>query len=60
MKFANKALRALYETETSRGLPQSLVPRISRILGTLSVAASPSDIDIPGYRLHPLKGNRAG
>ncbi len=60
MKFANKTLRALYETERSHGLPQNLVPRISRILGTLSVATSPSDIDIPGYRLHSLKGNRTG
>ena len=60
MKFAHKALRALHEADRSQGLPQNLVPRIRRILGTLAVAVNPSDVDIPGYRLHPLKGDRAG
>ena len=36
-----------HETDRSRGLPQHLVPRIHRIL---------ADLDVPGYRLHPLKG----
>ena len=36
------------------------MPRIRRILGTFRVAAKPSDVDIPGYGLHPLKGDRAG
>lgn len=60
MRFAHKALRMLHETDRSHGLPQALVPRIRRILGTLRVAVRPSDVDIPGYRLHPLKGDRAG
>ena len=60
MRFAHKALQTLYETDRSRGLPQNLVPRIRRMLGTLRVATKPSDVDIPGYRLHPLKGDRAG
>ena len=60
MRFAHKALRTLHETDRPQGLPQGLVPRIRRILGTLSVAARPSDIDVPGYRLHPLKGDRDG
>ena len=60
MRFAHKALRRLHDTDRSPGLPQNLVPRIRRILGTLRVAAKPSDIDIPGYGLHPLKGDRTG
>ena len=60
MRFAHKALRALHETDRSRGLPQNLVPRIRRVLATLRVATRPSDVDIPGYRLHPLKGDRTG
>ena len=26
----------------------------------LAVASSPTDLDQPGYRLHPLKGDRRG
>ena len=60
MRFAHKALRTLYQTERSRGLPQDLVPRIRRILADLDAAVRPSDLDVPGYRLHPLKGTRSG
>ena len=30
------------------------------ILARLNAAATPEDMDLPGFRLHPLKGNYAG
>ena len=60
MRFAHKGLRALYERDEPRRLPQDLLPRIRRILADLEVAQRPADLDVPGYRLHPLKGDRAG
>ena len=51
MRFAHKGLRALYKADRPAGLPQTLVP---------GAAAQPTDLDIPGYRLHALKGPRAG
>ena len=60
MRFTHTGLRALYEADRPAGLPQTLVPRIRRILGHLGAAAQPTDLDIPGYRLHALKGPRAG
>ena len=60
MRFAHKGLQALFERDMTRGLPQSLVPRIRRILADLDVAERPGDLDLPGYRLHRLHGNRAG
>jgi proteic killer suppression protein len=36
------------------------VARLERILTLLDVAQRPADIDLPGYRLHPLKGERKG
>ena len=60
MRFAHKGLRALHEADRPQGLSQALVPRIRRILGNLGAATMPTDLDIPGYRLHALKGPRAG
>lgn len=60
MKFSHKALKALYEQNATRGLPQNLVPRIRRILADLDVAQRSGDLDLPAYRLYPLRGDRAG
>ena len=34
--------------------------RIALALADLDEAGKPSDVDLPGYRLHPLKGNLSG
>ncbi|MDQ3445347.1 MAG: type II toxin-antitoxin system RelE/ParE family toxin [Pseudomonadota bacterium] len=34
--------------------------RLSRQLARLSDASGPDDMNLPGWHLHPLKGNRAG
>jgi proteic killer suppression protein len=36
------------------------VGRIRDVLAHLDRAARPSDVDVPGYRLHPLKGDLKG
>jgi proteic killer suppression protein len=36
------------------------VNRVADILAHLDRAIHPSDLDLPGYRLHPLKGERKG
>lgn len=36
------------------------VKRISDVLAHLDKALKPSDLDLPGYRLHPLKGDLKG
>ena len=36
----------------------TLAPRIRRILSDLDAALLPVDMDIPGYRLHRLTGDR--
>ena len=50
----------MFERGDARHLPTSLVPRIRCILANLDVAIGPRDLDMPGYRLHRLTGNRRG
>ena len=60
MQFAHKGLQRLSEEDDARGLPQHLVPRIRVILAELEAAQVGQDMNLPGYRLHPLKGDRRG
>lgn len=50
----------MYERGDARRLPASLVSRIRRILSNLDAAVQPADMNLPGYRLHPLTGDRRG
>jgi len=36
------------------------VEKLRRILARLDIARVPQDLDLPGYRLHPLKGDLKG
>ena len=58
--FRDKNLRRLFETGERRKLPPPDVERIENILFLLSRAEAPEDMDLPGLRLHPLKGQRRG
>ena len=60
MKVRHKGPRALHERDDTARLPAGLAPRLRRILFRLQEAAYPRDADAPGFRLHPLKGDRAG
>ena len=41
-------------------MPQHVTCRIRRILTELAAAQSAQDMELPGDRLHPLKGDRRG
>ena len=60
MRVRHKGLRALHERNNSARLPPDLVPRLRRILFRLQEATHPDSADAPGFRLHPLKGDRSG
>ena len=60
MKIRHKGLRALHERDDPVRLPADLVPRLRSILFRLQEATNPGSADAPGFRLHPLKGDRAG
>lgn len=58
--FRHKGLRLLYEKGDESRLPADQLGKIERILARLDQASLPSHMDLPGYRLHPLKGELAG
>lgn len=56
----HRGLAALYYSDQTEGLKQSLVKRLRQILALLASAQVVEDMDIPGLKLHPLKGELAG
>lgn len=58
--FRHKGLARLYENADRKGLSLELVPKLERILARLDVATSPEMMNLPGLRLHPLKGELKG
>lgn len=58
--FRHKGLQRLYEKGVAKGLSAGMAPKIERILARLDVAAGPETMSLPGYRLHPLKGDLNG
>lgn len=56
----HKALRRFYEHDDTRGLAAEHIETIRDILVRLDAAAAVADMDVPGFRLHPLKGQHKG
>jgi len=56
--FKHKGLRRLFEKGDARGLQPDQVNRIDLLLDALHNAESVDDLNLPGFGLHPLKGNR--
>jgi toxin HigB-1 len=56
----HKGLRRLHETDDPRGVLADHADKLRRILARLDASRAAADMDLPGYRLHPLKGALAG
>jgi proteic killer suppression protein len=56
----HKGLRVLYEKDQTKGVRQDQLNRLRALLARLEAAANPADMDFPGLRLHPLKGDLDG
>lgn len=59
-RIRHRGLRLFHQQGDGRLLPQTQLARIARILDHLNRAASPQAMDIPGLRLHPLRGDLDG
>ena len=56
----HKGLRRLYEGDDSRGVIAEHSTKLRDILARLDAAQAIEDMDLPGLRLHPLKGELQG
>lgn len=56
--FNHKGLERFYLTGSKAGIQPEQAPKLRRILTALDNAETPDDMDLPGYRLHALQGNR--
>ncbi len=58
--FRHKGLKRFYEKGDGRGLPPPMLPKLRLILADLDQAQRSEDMNVPGYRLHPLVGKLKG
>ena len=56
----HKGLADLFWKDLSKGVMQSQVKRLKQILSTLEDAKTVDDMNLPGLKLHALKGNKSG
>ena len=58
--FKHKGLQKYFETGSTAGIQPAHKQKIRMRLVALDTATGIEDIDLPGFRLHPLKGNKQG
>jgi toxin HigB-1 len=56
----HRGLRRLYEDNDPRGVMVEHAEKLRDILARLDAAGAVTDMDLPGFRLHPLRGNLRG
>jgi proteic killer suppression protein len=58
--FRHRGLKALYDRRTARRVPPEHLEKLRDIPALLDRSRRPDDMNLPGLRLHPLKGDLKG
>ena len=58
--FKHKGLENYFLKGTKSGIQAKHALRLRLILGRLSAATNPKDMDLPGLKLHELRGQKKG
>ncbi len=58
--FRHAGLQQFFETGSRAGIQPKHAKRLRLQLARLDTASSPADMDLPGWRLHALKGSLSG
>ncbi len=56
----HKGLAVFFRTGNKAGIDPRHAARLRLQLGLLDGAVDPADMNLPGWRLHPLRGSREG
>lgn len=60
LTFRHKGLERFFRTDSTAGIQAKHAGKLRLLLSQLNQAASIEDMDLPGLRLHALKGDRKG
>jgi toxin HigB-1 len=58
--FRHKGLKRFFEAGITTGIQPQHVQRLRILMAALDTSQSIRDMNIPGFRLHQLKGRRSG
>lgn len=56
--FRHRGLKALYEGKTTRRVNPLHVEKLKDIVAVLDISSGPEGLNLPGFRLHELRGER--
>lgn len=59
-RFRHKGLEGLFLTGSTKGIDAQQADKLRRMLQRLQDGPLPDAMNLPGYRLHELKGERQG
>ena len=57
-RFRHKGLERFFLSGDTRGINAQHAARLRRLLTTLNTSTGPTGMNLPGYRLHRLRGER--
>jgi toxin HigB-1 len=60
VSFSHKGLEAFYLTGSKKGIQSDHAGKLRRILDALNAAMAAQELNLPSFKLHPLKGNQSG
>ena len=58
--FRHKGLKLFFETGNTAGIQATHAAKLGRMLNRLNVATDAQAMNLPGWKLHPLKGALSG
>lgn len=59
-QFLHRGLQRFFDTGSKAGVQPHHAARLSRQMTRLDEAKHPDDMNVPGWRLHPLQGKPTG
>jgi toxin HigB-1 len=59
-RFRHKGLEQFFQHGDTSGINAQFAARLRRMLTQLNVSTGPAGMNLPGFRLHQLRGDRRG